>query len=78
MYDSDSGPSIGQLVERELSDRRAGRYTSEEAEDVVITVIPAMHLGQSPMLLILVTKSNTPQGERGVGATARRMIENQL
>ncbi len=72
MYDSDSGPSIGQL---ELSDRRAGRYTSEEAEDVVITVIPAMHLGQSPMLL---TKSNTPQGERGVGATARRMIENQL
>ncbi len=30
-------------------------------------VIRAMHLGQSPML---VTKSNTPQGERGVGATA--------
>ena len=51
---------------------------TQEAEDVVITVIPAMHLGQSPMLLILVTKSNTPQGERGVGATARRMIENQL
>ncbi len=31
---------------------RAGRYTSEEAEDAEDV---AMHLGQSPMLLILVT-----------------------
>lgn len=68
---------VDQLEEREASDRRAGSYTKKRRRlSSLSSQLPPA--GVPSWAAHSRTQNGTPQGETGVGATARRVIADQL